>query len=70
MKYKVIKAFCDAKDNLYRYEIDHEYPRKGYSTNEKRVEELSSLSNMQHTPLIVAVEEVKPKAKSKTKEKE
>ena len=50
--YKVIKEFTDAFDNGHKYSVGDEFPRKGLTVNEGRIEKLASDKNRQKTPLI------------------
>lgn len=68
--YKVIALFKDLKDSGYLYNVGDLYPRKGYTPEPGRIEELSSPSNKRGTPLIVEVkEEAKPKTEPKAEPK-
>lgn len=62
--YKVIKMFHDMQDNNYLYEAGAEYPREGTTVLPSRVKELSTGNNRIGEPLIMKVEEEKPKGKS------
>jgi hypothetical protein len=57
MRYTVIKAFTDLKDNNYIYRVGDEYPRHGLKVNAERAEELSGKNNRQGIPLIEPVSE-------------
>lgn len=59
MKYTVLSEFADLQDENHIYRVGDEYPRKGYSPTDKRVDELSTGKNLLHEPLIqlVAVQE-------------
>lgn len=61
MRYTVIKAFTDLKDNNYIYRVGDEYPRHGLKVNAERAEELSGENNRQGTPLIKPVSEEQTK---------
>lgn len=70
--YKVIKHFTDMQDNNHPYNVGDEYPRKGFSVLQSRLNALASADNRQGCPLIEEVEEPKveePKKKSKAVEK-
>ena len=70
--YKVIKHFTDLQDKNFAYNVGDEYPRKGLSVLQSRINELASKKNRRGEPLIVEVEEPKaeePKKKSKSVEK-
>lgn len=71
--YKVIKSFTDLQDNNFAYQVGDEYPRKGMSVLQSRINELASNKNLQKTPLIEEipekVEEPKKEKKSKSVEK-
>ena len=54
--YRVISAFNDLLDSNHLYKVGDEYPRAGYSTTDKRVQELLSDKNRQLKPLIEAVD--------------
>ena len=58
MSYKVIRHFTDLQDSNFKYAEGMIYPREGYIPSEKRIKELASDSNKQHTPLIEAIPEV------------
>ena len=69
--YKVIKHFTDLQDKNFAYNEGDEYPRKGLSVLQSRINELASKKNRRGEPLIVEVEEPKaeePKEKSKSVE--
>ena len=55
MKYTVLSEFADFKDGNHIYRVGDEYPRKGYSPTDKRVDELSTGKNLLHKPLIQLV---------------
>lgn len=55
--YKVLSVFADLQDSNHIYNVGDEYPRKGYSPSDARVEELSTDKNLLHKPLIQLVEE-------------
>ena len=59
--YKVIKFFTDLQDSNRPYNVGDVFPHKdcGYPVTEKRLAELATRSNLQRTPLIRYVEEVK-----------
>lgn len=57
MKYKVVVAFKDLKDNSHLYRVGDEYPREGVKLDESRAKELSSPKNLANCVLIKAVEE-------------
>ena len=57
MKYKVIVTFSDLQDFNHIYSVGDEYPRKGYSPTEDRIDELQSGKNLLHKPLITKVAE-------------
>ena len=40
MSYKVLEYFTDLQDGEHAYNVGDEYPRKGYSPSDKRIEEL------------------------------
>lgn len=66
--YKVIKFFTDLQDNNRSYNVGDSFPHEDciYPVSERRITELAGESNLQKTPLIVAVNETepeKPKAK-------
>ena len=60
--YKVIKHFTDMQDNNFAYNVGDEYPRKGASVLQSRINELAGSKNRQGVPLIEEVEE--PKAET------
>lgn len=63
--YKVIKSFTDLQDNNFAYQVGDEYPRKGMSVLQSRINELASNKNLQKTPLIEEIPEVEEKPKKK-----
>ncbi len=63
--YRVIKYFTDLQDNNYAYNVGDIFPRKNSEVSEKRIEELSTDKNRQHTPLIEYVETEKKFTKKK-----
>lgn len=69
--YKVIKSFTDMQDGNFAYQVGDEYPRKGMSVLQSRINELASDKNRQGVPLIAEIPEVeeKPKKKPKSVEK-
>ena len=52
MKYTVICAFNDLRDNGHLYKVGTTYPRAGMSVTDKRIAELSTDNNKAHRPLI------------------
>ena len=64
--YKVIKHFTDMQDNNFAYNVGDEYPRKGMSVLQSRINELASSKNRQGVPLI---EEIPDKAEEPKKVK-
>lgn len=64
--YRVISAFNDLLDGGFLYKVGDEYPRRGYSATDKRVQELLSSSNKQQKPLIEAVEVVEASTEAAT----
>ena len=75
--YKVIKLFTDLQDNNHLYNVGDKFPRDGMDVSLDRLEALSTVNNLQHTPLIEFVEdevepeeEQKPKKGSKKEKKE
>lgn len=65
--YRVIKAFTDMQDNNFAYQVGDEYPRKGMSVLQSRINELAGSKNRQGVPLIEEIPEVEEKPKKKTK---
>ena len=65
--YKVIKHFTDMQDNNFAYQVGDEYPRKGMSVLQSRINELASSKNRQGVPLIEEIPEVEEKPEKKTK---
>lgn len=67
--YKVIKHFTDLQDSDRPYNVGDVFPRKdcSYPVTEKRLAELASRNNLQRTPLIRYVEEVKKPAAKRAK---
>lgn len=63
--HKVIKYFTDLQDQGHPYRVGDTFPREGKKVSDKRLKELASANNRQHTPLI---EEVKEPAKSEEDE--
>lgn len=64
--YKVIKHFTDMQDNNFAYQVGDEYPRKGMSVLQSRINELAGSKNRQGVPLI---EEIPEKAEEPKKKK-
>ena len=64
--YRVIKAFTDMQDGNFAYQVGNEYPRKGMSVLQSRINELASNKNRQGVPLI---EEIPEKAEEPKTEK-
>ena len=67
--YKVIKHFTDLQDSDRPYNVGDVFPHKdcSYPVTEKRLAELASRNNLQRTPLIRYVEEVKETKKPAAK---
>ena len=65
--YKVIKHFTDMQDNNFAYNVGDEYPRKGVSVLQSRINELAGSKNRQGVPLIEEIEE--PKEETTKKER-
>ena len=63
--YKVIHYFNDLQDDGYAYNVGDEFPHKGMTVTNARIEELSGRENKQGVPLIA---EVKPKRTKKAAE--
>lgn len=53
--YTVLSEFADLQDGNHIYRVGDEYPRKGYSPTDERVDELSTGKNLLHKPLIQLV---------------
>lgn len=53
--YKVIKFFTDLQDDLHPYNVGDEFPRKGVTVSQKRIDELLGNKNRQGTSLIATV---------------
>ena len=68
MSYKVLEYFTDLQDGEHAYNVGDEYPRKGYSPSDKRIEELSTDKNVRHRPVIAVNEPVAIVADEKTAE--
>ncbi len=68
--YKVVKLFNDLKDNEHLYNVGDTYPRDGLEVEETRVKELLCEANLQGTPLIEEVEEIKKPSSKKETSKE
>lgn len=64
--YIVTAMFRDNQDNGYLYNIGDTFPRKGYSPNAERIEQLSSANNVRKMAVIAKVAE-KSRNKSKAK---
>ena len=56
-KYVVIKEFKDLQDRQHIYRVGDTYPREGYKSSKKRIEELLSDKNLIGEPLIAEVDE-------------
>ena len=68
--YKVIKHFTDMQDNNFAYQVGDEYPRKGMSVLQSRINELAGSKNRQGVPLIEETpEKVEEPKKKKSAEK-
>ena len=68
--YKVIKHFTDMQDNNFAYQVGDEYPRKGMSVLQSRINELAGSKNRQGVPLIEKIpEKVEEPKKKKSAEK-
>lgn len=67
--YKVIKHFTDMQDNNFAYNVGDEYPRKGVSVLQSRINELAGSKNRQGVPLIEEIEESKEEIKRDKKQK-
>lgn len=68
--YKVIKHFTDMQDNNFAYNVGDEYPRKGTSVLQSRINELAGSKNRQGVPLIEEIpEKVEETKKKKSVEK-
>ena len=68
--YKVIKYFTDMQDNNFAYQVGDEYPRKGMSVLQSRINELAGSKNRQGVPLIEEIpEKVEEPKKKKSVEK-
>lgn len=67
MKYIVLSEFADLQDGNHIYRVGDEYPLKGYSPTDERVDELSTGKNLLHKPLIQKVEEA-PEAEEQPEE--
>ena len=65
--YKVIKAFCDLKDNNHVYSVGDAFPHNGVEVDAERIAELASDKNRRGVPLIKEIAE-KPKRKRKKKD--
>ena len=57
MVFKVVKDFCDSKDNRHVYRTGDVFPRDGVTADDKRIAELASVDNMRGEILIKAVAE-------------
>lgn len=55
------------QDNNFAYQVGDEYPRKGMSVLQSRINELAGSKNRQGVPLIEEIPEVEEKPKKKTK---
>ena len=53
--YTVLSEFADLQDGNHIYRVGDEYPRKGYSPTDERVDELCTGKNLLHKPLIQLV---------------
>ena len=53
------------QDNNFAYNVGDEYPRKGMSVLQSRINELASSKNRQGVPLIEEIPEVEEKPKKK-----
>ena len=55
------------QDNNFAYQVGDEYPRKGMSVLQSRINELASSKNRQGVPLIEEIPEVEEAPEKKTK---
>lgn len=53
--YRVVKGFFDLQDSDHWYDAGDQYPRDSVTVSDKRLAELCSDKNRQHTPLIEEV---------------
>lgn len=60
--YTVLSEFADLQDGNHIYRVGDEYPRKGYSPIDERVDELSTGKNLLHKPLIQMIAVVEESA--------
>lgn len=61
MKYKVLKSFKDAEDELKLYGIGGEYPRKDFEPSDDRIDKLIGLGYIEDVKLAEDVEEIDEK---------
>ena len=55
------------QDNNFAYNVGDEYPRKGMSVLQSRINELASSKNRQGVPLIEEIPDIEEKPEKKTK---
>lgn len=58
--YKVLITFRDLQDNGYRYHVGDEFPHKGLTVDDNRLEELSTDKNRRGIPVIEKIVESEP----------
>jgi len=56
-RYRAIRYFVDLKDNKYPYSVGDEYPRKGLSVDQNRINGLLGTENGQRRPVIEIITE-------------
>lgn len=61
MAYKVLSYFEDLLDDGHKYRPGDEFPRKGMKVSQRRLEELSSDTNLRGVKLIEVESEAAPK---------
>lgn len=69
MRCRVVKDFYDLQDGAHPYKVGQEFPRKGKTVSDARIEELASDKNRRRTPLIERIEDPEPVPESDTQPK-
>lgn len=67
--YKAVEPFTDLLDNNFKYLPGDTYPREGLTPTKKRIDELMSVKNRRHRPVIAEVENEAGEEKEKKPKK-
>lgn len=68
-KYRSLINWHDLQDDNYIYLVGDEYPRKGLTPSQERIEQLCGTANLAKRPYIEKIEDEKPKKKPAAKKK-